>query len=60
MTSQKKLSLCIIAMCVLSSLETVFYLQFTPSLIKTGEAVVTALLIVFFYYEISRLIKNIS
>jgi hypothetical protein len=60
MTTQKKLSLCIIALCVSSSLETLFYLQFTPCLIKIGEAVVTALLIVFFSYESSRLIKDIS
>ena len=59
MTNQKKLSLCIIAMCVLSALETVLYLQFTLSLIKTGEAVVTGLLLVFFAYESSRLIKDI-
>ena len=60
MTNQSKLSISIIALCLLSVVETTFYYEFSKTNLKIGGAILCALLIVFFCYEISRLIKDIS
>jgi hypothetical protein len=58
-TRNQKLSISIIALCLLSVVETSFYYEFSMTNLKIAGAILCALLIVFFCYEISRLLRDV-